>query len=39
MAFTTTRPDYTLRITIHYEDEAGYRWRRTDASQPKLLGE
>jgi hypothetical protein len=39
MAFTTTRPDYTLRITIEYEDEAGYRWRRTDTSQPKLLGE
>jgi hypothetical protein len=38
MAFTTTRPDYTLRITIDYEDEAGYQWRRTDAAQPQLLG-
>jgi hypothetical protein len=31
MAYTTTNPGYTLRITIDYEDEAGYRWRRTDA--------
>jgi hypothetical protein len=38
MAYTTTRPDYTLRVAIDYEDEAGYQWRRTDTSQPKLLG-
>jgi hypothetical protein len=38
MAYTTTKPDYTLSITIDYEDEAGYQWRRTDGSQPKLLG-
>ncbi len=38
MAYTTTRPDYTLSVTIDYEDEAGYQWRRTDGSQPKLLG-
>ena len=38
MAYTSTKPDYTLRVTIDYEDEAGYRWRRTDTSQPRLLG-
>jgi hypothetical protein len=37
MAYTTTDPDYKLRITISYEDEAGYRWRRTDSSQPTTL--
>jgi hypothetical protein len=34
MAYTTTDPGYTLRVTIDYEDEAGYRWRRTDTGQP-----
>jgi hypothetical protein len=34
MAYTTTDPNYELRITIDYEDEAGYQWRRTDTSQP-----
>jgi hypothetical protein len=34
MAYTTTDPDYTLRVTIDYEDEAGYRWRRTDTGHP-----
>ena len=38
MAYRTTKPDYTLRVTIDYEDEAGYQWRRTDTGQPKLLG-
>jgi hypothetical protein len=38
LAYTTAEPDYTLRVSIDYEDEAGYRWRRTDTSQPKLLG-
>ena len=35
MAYTTTDPNYKLRITIDYEDEAGYQWRRTDTSQPR----
>jgi hypothetical protein len=35
LAYTTTDPNYRLRITIDYEDEAGYRWHRTDTSQPK----
>jgi hypothetical protein len=35
MAYTTTDPNYQLRITIDYEDEAGYQWRRTDTSQPR----
>jgi len=34
-AYTTTDPNYKLRITIDYEDEAGYQWRRTDTSQPR----
>jgi hypothetical protein len=34
MAYTTTDPSYKLRVTIDYEDETGYRWRRTDTSQP-----
>jgi hypothetical protein len=38
MAYTTTKPDYTLRVTIEYEDESGYLWRRTDTSQPKRVG-
>src|SRR4029079_7533151 len=33
MAYTTTDPNYKLRITIDYEDEAGYQWRRTDTTQ------
>jgi hypothetical protein len=35
MAYTTSGPNYKLRITIDYEDEAGYQWRRTDTSQPR----
>jgi hypothetical protein len=35
MAYTTTDPTYELRVTIDYEDEAGYQWRRTDTSQPR----
>jgi hypothetical protein len=38
MAYITTQPDYTLRVTIEYEDETGFLWRRTDTSQPKLIG-
>jgi len=38
VAYTTTKPDYTLRVTIYHEDEAGYQWRRTDTSQPKRVG-
>jgi hypothetical protein len=38
MAYTTTKPDYTLRVTIEYEDEAGYQWRRTDIGPPKRMG-
>lgn len=34
MAYTTADPNFRLRITIDYEDEAGYQWRRTDSSQP-----
>ena len=38
MAYTTAQPDYTLRVTIGYEDEAGYQWRRTDTGPPKRIG-
>jgi len=38
MAYTTTSPDHALRVTIIYEDEAGYQWRRTDTSQPERIG-
>ena len=34
MAYTTTDPSYDLRITVDYEDQDGYQWRRTDTSQP-----
>lgn len=37
MAYVTTDSNYKLRITIDYEDEAGYQWRRTDSGQPKRL--
>jgi hypothetical protein len=39
MAYTTTKPEYKLRVTIDYEDEAGFQWRRTDISPPKRIGE
>lgn len=39
MAYMTTDPDYELRVTIDYEDEAGYLWRRTDTSQPTRTDE
>jgi hypothetical protein len=39
MAYTVNDPNYKLRITIGYEDEAGYQWQRTDTSQPRRAGE
>ncbi len=36
-AYTTTNPEYALRLTIDYEDKVGYQWRRTDISQPKRM--
>jgi len=38
MAYTTTDPSYDLRITVDYEDQDGYQWRRTDTSQPTRAG-
>jgi hypothetical protein len=35
MCYTTTDPSYRLRVTIDYEDEAGFQWRRTDTRQPR----
>lgn len=37
MAFKTAHSSYSLRVAIEYEDEAGYRWRRTDSSQPQRV--
>jgi hypothetical protein len=39
MAFQTTTPNGQLRIAIHYEDEAGYRWDRADNGQPQLVSD
>jgi hypothetical protein len=39
MCYTTTDPTYKLRVTIDYEDEAGFQWRRTDTSQPRRTDE
>ena len=38
MAYTTARPEYALRVTIDYEDDAGYQWQRTDTSPPRRIG-
>ena len=37
MPFKTAASNYTLQVTIEYEDEAGYRWQRTDSSQPRRV--
>lgn len=37
MAYTTAKPEYTLRVTIEYEDDSGYVWRRTDTSEPRRM--
>ncbi|ORW90474.1 hypothetical protein AWB92_19815 [Mycobacterium sp. IEC1808] len=37
MVYRTTEPDFTLRVTIDYEDQAGYQWRRTDSGQPERI--
>jgi hypothetical protein len=39
MAYRTTDPSYELSITMDYEDQAGYQWRRTNVGQPKRLDE
>ena len=39
MCYTTTDPNYKLRITIDYEDEVGFQWRRTDTGQPTRMNE
>lgn len=37
MAYRTVKPEYTLSVTIDYEDQAGYQWRRTDSRQPERI--
>jgi hypothetical protein len=39
MCYTTTDPTYKLRVTLDYEDEVGFQWRRTDAGQPRRTNE
>ena len=39
LAHRTSDPNYKLSVTIDYEDEAGYQWRRTDTGQPTRLDE
>lgn len=39
MCYSTTDPSFKLRVTIDYEDEAGFQWRRTDARQPRRTDE
>ena len=39
MCYTTTDPAYKLCVTVEYEDEAGFRWRRTDNGQPRRTNE
>jgi hypothetical protein len=35
MCYTTVDARYRLSVTIDYEDEAGFQWRRTDTRQPR----
>jgi hypothetical protein len=37
--YTTADANLKLRVTIDYEDEAGYQWRRTDTGQPRRTDE
>lgn len=37
MAYTTIDSNYRLRVTVDYEDEIGFRWRRTNTGQPTRL--
>ncbi|WP_142282858.1 hypothetical protein [Mycobacterium aquaticum] len=34
MCYATESSNHKLRVTIDYEDEAGFQWRRTDTGQP-----
>jgi hypothetical protein len=35
MCYTASDPGFELRVTVEYEDEAGFQWRRTDTGQPR----
>jgi hypothetical protein len=39
MPYTTADANLKLPVTIDYEDEAGYQWRRTDTGQPRRTDE
>ena len=39
MALKAASADYQLQIVIEFEDEAGYRWERSDTTQPRQTRE
>ncbi|SEB26599.1 MULTISPECIES: hypothetical protein [unclassified Mycobacterium] len=39
MAFKASSADYRLQIVVEFEDEAGYRWERSDSTQPRQIRE
>lgn len=38
-AFKATSAEYRLQMVIEFEDEAGYRWKRSDSTQPRQIHE
>ncbi|MBS1695776.1 MAG: hypothetical protein JST91_26565 [Actinobacteria bacterium] len=39
MAFKASSADYRLQIVVEFEDEACYRWERSDSTQPRQIRE
>ncbi|HEX7823654.1 MAG TPA: hypothetical protein VF477_02005 [Mycobacterium sp.] len=39
MTYVVNDPDHELRVTVDYEDEAGYQWRRSDTGKPRRTDE
>ncbi|MCX8564597.1 hypothetical protein OS122_27310 [Mycolicibacterium mucogenicum] len=39
MCYAAAEPGHKLRVTVDYEDEAGFQWRRTDSGQPQRTDE
>lgn len=37
MTYTAVDANYRLRVTVDYEDDEGFQWRRTDADQPHRI--
>jgi len=38
MAYTATDPSFRLHVTVEYEDDEGFQWRRTDTGEPLGIG-